>query len=140
MTLLATWAIALAPIAAAQDADPAERARASEPHQALEALESLEDDIAEGGVSALVESLPMAVERVPVEDLGEGGPGTIQAATLYVCTQYGGVNVAPGTVYCEYEWVAATCEEVGYVSGVPSQSSDGVWIWGCNDDPPGIWI
>jgi hypothetical protein len=92
------------------------------------------DDIVESGVAAFAEQA-LAYELTVFEPWDGWDPGEIQAATLYVCTQSGGVNVPPGALYCETEWVAATCEEVGYVSGMPTQS--GPWIWGCNDDPPG---
>jgi len=142
MTLLtACFTLALSTPAAAQEADRTERgAQAAESHpQALEP--SMEEAIAAGGIDALIDdALSQGVELAPVEVIDGDGPGTIQAATLHVCTQYGGVNVAPGELYCEYEWVDATCEELGYVSGMPNQSSDGVWIWGCGDDPAGTPI
>lgn len=95
------------------------------------------EEVAEVGVSALAEQA-REYELTLFEPWSGWDPGDIQAATLWLCTQSGGVNVAPGDLYCTTEWVDATCEEVGYVSGSMTQSGD--WIWGCNDDPPGTGI
>jgi len=92
------------------------------------------EEVAEVGVTALSEAA-REYELTVFEPWTGWDPGDIQAATLWLCTQSGGVNVAPGQLYCTTEWIAATCEEVGYVSGSATQS--GPWIYGCNDDPSG---
>lgn len=91
------------------------------------------EDIAARGVR------PMAHQALSYvhTDLVPWGPeeDDIWAATLWLCTQSGGVNVAPGQMYCTTEYVPATCEEIGYVAGDISQS--GSWLWSCVDDPAG---